>query len=167
MPPPVPAKKLRSETIAEDDVEAGRLSFEPKMSDIPFEAHVNKRGTKVRQLRVSLRKQEEKQRKLDEAANKGDREELRKDYALDVALRRARGEKVHDDVGRLRKAQKQMETRKAKGKEKWESRVQANTKASEEKQQQRKENLQNKRDKKKKGRAGFEGKQTGYLNEDK
>lgn len=165
-------KKQRSEATAstgEDDVEAGRLSFDPKTSDLPFEARVNRRGNKVRQLRSALRKEEDRKRKLDQADNQDEREELRKNFAMDAAMRRARGEKVHDDVGRLRKAQKQLETRKSKGKEKWDARVEQNTKLAQDKQTQRKENLKNRRSAKKdaaKARAGFEGKKTGYLNEE-
>lgn len=169
---PTSKKQRRSEATAstgEDDVEAGRLSFDPKTSELPFEARVNRRGNKVRQLRSALRKEEDRKRKLDEAGDQDEREELRKNYAMDAAMRRARGEKVHDDVGRLRKAQKQLETRKSKGKEKWEARVEQNTKAAQDKQTQRKENLKNRRSAKKdaaKARAGFEGKKTGYLNEE-
>lgn len=160
------AKRQRKEAVDEDDVETGRLNFQPKVGDLPFEASVNRRGAKMRQLRSTLRKEEAKHRKMDGAQDKGEREALREQFALDAALRRARGEKVHDDVSRLRKAQKQLEMRKLKGKEKWDSRIEAAKKEAEDKQNKKKENLKNRKGKKKggKGRAGFEGKSTGYLN---
>jgi len=167
-----PKKQRRSEattSVGEDDVEAGRLSFVPKTSDLPFEARVNSRGHKVRELRTALRKEEGKKRQLDGVDDQEEREEMRKNFAMDAAMRRARGEKVHDDVGRLRKAQKMLETRKSKGKEKWDARVEINSKLAQEVQSKRKDNLKNRRSSKKdaaKARAGFEGKKSGYLNEE-
>lgn len=65
--------------------------------------------------------------KLKEAQSKGQGEDLRKasqgqaesrfeqELAYEKALRRARGDKVHDDVSKLRKVQKTMEMKKKKG----------------------------------------------------
>merc|ERR1711924_446916 len=64
-------RKGRTESSVADDVEAGRLSFEPRSSDLPFEAGGNRRGTKVKQLRQTLRKEEAKRRKLHEAKREG------------------------------------------------------------------------------------------------
>lgn len=177
-PAPAPGSSSQKAKAARhdepEDVEAGRLSFQPRASDLPFEASVNRRGAKVKQLRANLRKEEAKKRKLNEVEERGDegeKDQLRQDMALDVALRRARGEKVHDDISRLRKQQKQMELRKVKGKEKWQSREDERIKKSEEQQQKRKDNLKNHRSKKEKkggkARVGFEGQKSGYLNKDK
>jgi len=152
-----------------DDMQAGRLTFEPKRSHIPFEAGVNRRGSKVRQLRASLRSEEDKRRRVAEADGVK-AEELKREFGLRKALLRAKGEKVHDDVHRLRKVQKSLESRKRKGKEKWASRVEQDAKMQEERQQQRKENLQNRSSagrNRKVQRNGFEGNKDGYLNADK
>jgi len=148
----------------EDDVEAGRLTFEPRLSELPYDAQVNRKGHKVRQLRKSLGKAEAKVRKMADAEETGDKDELRTKYALDTALRRARGEKVHNDISRMRKVQKQLETRKSKGKDKWEARVEDANQKSKQRQDSRKYNIQARRLKKsahkdkKAGRVGFEGK---------
>merc|ERR1712113_127705 len=96
----------------------------------------------------------------------------RRDVAMNKALLRARGEKVHDNTSKIRKTQKFMEKKKAKGKEAWRERVEAEKTQAEEKQAQRKENLQ-KRSKKKKSKLisggdgrGFEGKGKGFLNKE-
>lgn len=155
--------------LDDDDVLAGRLSFEPRVGELPFEAQVNKRGHKVKELRSKLRKEETKIRKLDEAEG-DDRDALRTQFALDTALRRARGERVHDDVTRLRKQQKHLEVKKAKGQEKWHYRVEQSQTTMQEAQTKRKENLQAQRGNKKKAvknkaRIGFEGK-NGAANSD-
>lgn len=162
-----PAKKQRvASSLPQEDVEAGRLDFKPRLADLPFEAQVNRKGNKAKELRGALRKEEAKQRQLDSAKGE-DREALRNEFALDDAMRRARGEKVHDDVSRLRKVQKQMDMKKSKGKEKWQARVEADKKQQEDKQTRRKENLKEQRDKKLKNqpRPGFEGKRPGFLGE--
>jgi len=164
---PTPAPEKKRSNVTEDDVEAGRLTFEPRASDLPFESGINRRGHKVNQLRASLRKEEGRARKLNSAEeNGGDRDALRNQFALDTALRRARGEKVHNDVPRMRKVQKQLERTKTKGKEKWDKRNEMATQVAADAQAKRKGNLQARVDKKKAkkdGRMGFEGK-AGFVN---
>lgn len=167
--PTPPAKRQSSEAVSGDDVEAGKLSFEPRLGELPYDVQVNRKGTKVKQLRANLRKEEAKKRKIDEAKGPEERDALRNEYALNAAMRRARGEKVHDDVSRLRKQQKQLELKKVKGKEKWDSRIEKTRKEAEAGQQRKKDNLKARREKKKKGgkgRAGFEGKKTDHLNKE-
>jgi len=87
--------------------------------------------------------------------------------AMRKALMRAKGEKVHDDLGRLRKAQKALDLKKKKGKEKWAGRKENDQRLMKEHQDKRNENLQGRRSKKKQKRAGFEGKSSGFLNSEK
>merc|ERR1712226_1372065 len=121
--------------------ETSRLIFTPKQSDLPFEASLNRRGNKVRQLRTSLREEEVNQRKVREAEAAGHGEEVRRDAAMNKALLRARGEKVHDNTSKIRKTQKIMEKKKVKAKEGWKARVEAEKSQAKERQDQRKENL--------------------------
>lgn len=155
-----------------DEVETGRLSFTPSRAELPFDASVGRRGAKVQKMRASLRQEEQSARKVRVAEAQGEGEEARKELALKKALQRARGEKVHDDTGKLRKAQKMMDVKKKRGKEKWDSRVEASKATSNEANLKRRDNLANRGSKKKKlagdkeklKRDGFEGKRAGYLN---
>jgi len=152
--------------------EAGRLEFSQKESVVPFEAGVGRRGDKVRRLRSELRKQEAEAGKVRRAEAEGRGDEARKDLALQKALKRARGEKVHDDVGKLRKAQKSLEMKRKKGKDKWEQLKKEEKQQKDDKQQKRKENLAKPRGKKAKLRAeqreGFEGKHgASFINSEK
>jgi hypothetical protein len=168
---------LKKGAAAGSEIEAGKLIFTPKQSDLPFEASMNKRGAKVRQLRTSLREEEVSQRRIREAEAAGRGDEVRRDVAMNKALMRARGEKVHDNTTKIRKSQKFIEKKKLKGKDAWKDRKEAMETQAEEKQARRKENLQNRGSKKKKKNAaaaaatvsggdgrGFEGKGTGFLN---
>merc|ERR1712217_462381 len=94
-------------------------------------------------------------------------DEARRDIAMEKAMMRARGEKVHDDSSKLRKAQKHLELKRKRGKDKWEDRNEQSKQESDRVQKQRKENLKNRPTKNKtkaKMRMGFEGKKTGFLN---
>ncbi|CAK9065138.1 unnamed protein product [Durusdinium trenchii] len=158
-------RKLEEDPDAAEP-EAGRLSFEAS-GQLPFEAGVGQRGQKVRKLQADLRKQEAQALKLKEAESQGRGEDVRKEFAYQKALQRARGEKVHDDVSKLRKVQKTMEMKKKKGQERWEAKIESDKQKVEEQQAQRKENLKNRGTKKKtkmQQRMGFEGERTGKLN---
>eukprot|EP00747_Dinoflagellata_sp_TGD_P167883 gnl/TRDRNA2_/TRDRNA2_193147_c0_seq1.p1 gnl/TRDRNA2_/TRDRNA2_193147_c0~~gnl/TRDRNA2_/TRDRNA2_193147_c0_seq1.p1 ORF type:complete len:316 (-),score=102.75 gnl/TRDRNA2_/TRDRNA2_193147_c0_seq1:83-1030(-) len=145
-----PMPNLRKMAAVEEDVEAGRLNFEPNTASLPFEATINRRGTKVQNLRDNLRKEEANRRKLEAAETEDQRRDLKKDMLMSKAMQRARGEKVHDDIHRLRKAQRNLEMSKKKRKKNWEDRIESEKKQMEDKQAKRKENLQNQRSKKKK-----------------
>uniref|UniRef100_A0A7S4R050 Ribosomal RNA-processing protein 14/surfeit locus protein 6 C-terminal domain-containing protein n=1 Tax=Alexandrium monilatum TaxID=311494 RepID=A0A7S4R050_9DINO len=149
-----------------DGVEVGRLVFEPKTASLPFGTDVNRRGQKARRLRTELRKQEMAGEKLREAEARGEGEDLRKSMGLQKALLRAQGQKVHDDIHKLRKVQKAMDMRKKKGRDKREEQKEEIKRKQEERQTRRKENLAKRAANKKKNkrRSGFEGKRDGYLN---
>lgn len=165
--------RKRPRDLDDADVpEAGRLSFEPKVSDLPFNATVGQRGRKVKKMRNDLRRHEVETAKIRQAEARGasNAEDMRKDFAMRKALARARGEKVHDDAMRLRKAQKSLELKKKKGKDKWTAKVDGDKQRVEEQQTQRKENLSKRGSKKKTKaitRSGFEGKRSGYMNSEK
>eukprot|EP00927_Polykrikos_kofoidii_P026492 TRINITY_DN23572_c0_g1_i1.p1 TRINITY_DN23572_c0_g1~~TRINITY_DN23572_c0_g1_i1.p1 ORF type:complete len:382 (+),score=101.15 TRINITY_DN23572_c0_g1_i1:104-1249(+) len=138
------------------EVEAGRLTFDTKTAHLPFEASVGRRGNKVRQLRSALRDEEAGMERLREAEAEGRGEEVRKEIAMKKALLRAKGEKVHDDIPKLRKTQKMMDKKKIKAKESWAERRSVEIKTAEDRQATRKENLQNRRNKKKNKKGRFE-----------
>ncbi|CAJ1425171.1 unnamed protein product [Effrenium voratum] len=151
----------------EEEPEVGRLNFEADSADLPFDATIGRAGQKVRKLQANLRKQEADAEKLKSAEAQGKGEELRKELAIQKALQRARGEKVHDDVSKLRKVHKNLEMKKKKGQERWEAKIENDKQKVEEQQAQRKENLKNRGTKKKAKmlqRMGFEGERTGWLN---
>mmetsp|Transcript_29261 Transcript_29261/g.78127 ORF Transcript_29261/g.78127 Transcript_29261/m.78127 type:complete len:316 (-) Transcript_29261:58-1005(-) len=162
-----PAKRENGHSAETPEV---RLSFEPRAAALPFEAGVGRRGRKVQKLRSDLRKREAEAERLRAAESAGEGREVRQELAMRKALLRAKGEKVHDDLGRLRKAQKALDLKKKKGKEKWAERKEHDLRQVKEQQEKRRENLQGRRSKKKeagKKRAGFEGKSSGFLNSEK
>merc|ERR1712176_1578422 len=114
---------------------------EPQRHMLPYEATVGRPGQKVQRLRSEFRKREAEGKRLREAEEQGYGQEVRKDLAMQKALLRARGEKVHDDPQKLRKAQKSMELKRKKGKEKWNELHETEKRQKEEQQQKRKENL--------------------------
>mmetsp|Transcript_17873 Transcript_17873/g.34852 ORF Transcript_17873/g.34852 Transcript_17873/m.34852 type:complete len:371 (-) Transcript_17873:52-1164(-) len=159
----------QDEDVADSEAEVGNLTFEPRQGDLPYEAGVNRRGSKARKLRAELRKQEKEERKVSKAEARGEVDEVRHDLAMQKALMRAQGVKVHDDSSRTRKAQKMMDLRRKKGKEKREEAKRETKQQQEDKQAKRKENLTKRTSNKKKNklRHGFEGKRGGaFINKD-
>lgn len=165
------AQPKRARTDAGGDVEDEaelHLRFEAKRSSLPYEATVNRPGNKVQRLRAEFRKREAEGKKIREAEEQGCGQEVRREFALQKALMRARGEKVHDDPQKLRKAQKNLDLKRKKGKDKWNELQESEKQQKEEQQQKRKDNLEKRRSHKRKGkRSGFEGNRPGFLNSDK
>lgn len=150
--------------VVEDDVDAGKLDFEPQAAEVPFEATINPRGTKGRKLQQAIRDEEARKRKIAAVAGDAEAESaINNEVRMQRALARARGEKVHDDVSRLRRSQKLNDKKKKKTKEKWNARIDTVEKQMQDKQKTRKENIQKKAKSKKKNQRGFEGKVEGYL----
>lgn len=150
-----------------DVAEVGRMVFDPKTSSLPFESLLGTKGAKVKRLRAELRKKEAEAARLQKAEASGNGEEMRKEIAMEKALKRARGERVHDDSTKLRKAQKGLELKRKRGKDKWEERKDEANKKSVQFQKERKDNLANRPTKnknKQKLRLGFEGSRSGFLN---
>jgi len=161
---------VQDEDAADSEPEVGNLTFEPRQGDLPFEAGINRRGSKARKLRSELRKQEKEDRKISKAEARGDVDEVRHNLAMQKAFLRAQGAKVHDDSSKTRKAQKMLDMRKKKGKERREGAVSETKRQQEDKQAKRKDNLAKRTGSKKKNkmRHGFEGKRGGaFINKDK
>jgi len=152
-----PNKKSKQNGNVEVDIEAGRLNFEPKVANLPFGAEVNRAGSKIKEMRKHLRHQEKTAEKLDKLTG-ADRESAKRDIEMDKALQRARGEKVHDDISKLRKTQKHTEMSKKRGKEKWEARAKTIKETQADQQKTKKENMQTHHSKSKKGVAAEERK---------
>jgi len=142
------AKRAEPNAVG-DDLEAGSLNFEPRKSQVPFGADVGLRGAKIKELRKQLRQHDKESAKISRAETEGKGKEIRNELAMQKALKRARGEKVHDDITKLRKSQKRMEGKKKKGKEQWESRAQNLKDQASDRQAKRKENLMAHRSQKK------------------
>lgn len=146
---------------------------------------------KKKNLQKMLADAEAKKQKLDEL-KKGSEEEKAKaqEMAWSAALKEAGGERIKDDPTKLKKALKRKEAKKAKSAKAWKSRMEQTKSKMDERQQIRNHNLNkrkvggatganlsNKRivdkeaeeeeKKTRKGRAGFEGKKQGFLNNQK
>lgn len=139
-----------------EDIDFGDLNFAAKKSDAPFETWQNKPGTKAKRMAKELAKAQA----LKETNAQGGEKKM--SLALERALDRARGKKTHDDAGRIKKAMKNVHKKKQKGAVKWEERNTAVANAKAAKQATRTENIDSYR--KKKSRAGFEGKKQDFLN---
>mmetsp|Transcript_17050 Transcript_17050/g.39764 ORF Transcript_17050/g.39764 Transcript_17050/m.39764 type:complete len:387 (+) Transcript_17050:105-1265(+) len=153
-PKPVPKKSPTLKPAEAESIETGRLSFEPKVSDLPFQT--GRSGSKAQHIKKAVRQAEEEERKLSEA-DEDAKQSLGQELGMKKALARARGEKVHDDLTKLRKSQKAMDMKKKKSKEKWQARMQDEDRQRKEKQQQRKDNLQERANKKKAKRLAKQG----------
>lgn len=149
-------KKTKSGEV-EVDIEAGRLNFEPKVAKLPFGADVNRAGSKMKDLRKHLRVEERNVAKLNQLSGK-EREGAKQNLEMEKALQRARGEKVHDDITKLRKTQKQREVAKKKGTAKFEERAKSIKEAHAETAKKKQENIKDHYDKSKKGVAAQERK---------
>lgn len=146
---------------------------------------------KKKNLQKMLADAEAKKQKLAEL-KKGSEEEKAKaqQMAWSEALKEAGGERIKDDPTKLKKALKRKEAKKAKSAKAWKSRMEQTKSKMDERQQIRNHNLNkrkvggatganlsNKRivdkeaeeeeKKTRKGRAGFEGKKQGFLNNQK
>jgi len=109
---------------------------------LPFKAQLMKnRGGKAKRIQDDMRKNEIEQRKVRKAEASGRGDEVKKDIAMQKAIKRARGEEVHDDAGRLRKAQRRLDIQKKKSTKKWEKRKEDVKQSILDKDTKRKENL--------------------------
>merc|ERR1719499_1805647 len=102
---------------------------------------LKQRGGKAKRIQEDMRKNEIEQRKVRKAEAAGRGEEVSRDIAMQKALKRARGEEVHDDPARLRKAQRRLDLQKRKSQKKWEKRTEDVKQSILDKQTKRKDNL--------------------------
>merc|ERR1740121_2405748 len=95
---PTPANKGKAAgkekaSIVEDEAEIGRLNFDATSASLPFKAQLIKnRGGKAKRIQDDMRKNEIEQRKVRKAEASGKGDEVKKDIAMQKALKRARGE---------------------------------------------------------------------------
>jgi hypothetical protein len=168
---------------AQAQLEFGAVGVNAKKSDLTTaELNPSAPGSKKRKLQQQLRDEERQKAKLQKMAP-DERDTAKRELEMKKAMQRAQGDRVHDNTTKLRKALKQMETKKAKSKNTWDARKDGVRKQGDERQDRRQENLKNKRHRGKKdvandtrkgkkdesggrkeGRAGFEGKRKGFLN---
>jgi len=95
-----------------------------------------------------LEKQERFEGKLQRLEDKDDQEgakKLKEKSQWDAATQRARGEKVKDDKGLLKKNLKRKEKRKDQVKKKWDDRKEGVQKKMDDRQKKRKDNIQSKK----------------------
>jgi hypothetical protein len=166
----------------QSQIDFGTVGVNPKKSDLTTaELNPNAPGSKKRKLQQQLREEERQKAKFQKMAP-DERDTAKRDLEMKKAMQKAKGERVHDNTAKIRKALKSMETKKAKSKQSWDARVSGARQEGDQKQERRQENLKNKRSRgkkdapndtrkaknegagKKEGRAGFEGKRKGFLN---
>lgn len=160
----------KSPRIMAKDLEFSNVGGATRKADLSVaELAPNAPGTKKRKLQQQLAEAEQQRAKLQKLGGE-DRDRTKHSMAMQKALQRAAGEKVHDNTTKLRKALKGIEQKKVKSAKAWNERKDTAKKEKEEKQERSAANLKTKRQrgkkdfKEKKGRAGFEGKRKGYLN---
>ena len=106
----------------------------------------------LQNVRFQIQTQERARRELQKAAKQGTSE--RKNHQLQAELQKAfaklRGEKVHDSISLLRKAEKRLKRKKQKSAESWEQRKEGVKQSQLERQQKRKDNIEKFRGSKKK-----------------
>jgi len=95
---------------------------------------------------------------------------LKQEKGWNAALKRAKGEKVRDDVKKLKNSIKLKKKKKFKSTTEWKERTESVVAQKAQRQIHRQQNIMNaikkRKEKKigKKGRAGFEGKKKDFLN---
>eukprot|EP01130_Rhizamoeba_saxonica_P001972 TRINITY_DN11791_c0_g1_i1.p1 TRINITY_DN11791_c0_g1~~TRINITY_DN11791_c0_g1_i1.p1 ORF type:complete len:340 (-),score=103.90 TRINITY_DN11791_c0_g1_i1:104-1123(-) len=148
-------KKPRTE---DENIEFGTFDYS---SGKPVPTYLAQKK-KQPNTKILLQRAEARQRKLQELEGTEEGKKLEENQAWDSMIKRARGEKVKDDVKKLKKTIKRKEQKKARSKKKWEERI-ATQKAAQKKKQVRRERNINMR-KKGGSRAGFEGKKRKFIN---
>lgn len=98
----------------------------------------------LQNVRYQIQSQQRQRRDFDKASKEGKsaRMSLHLDCEIKKALAKLRGEKVHDDLSILRKAEKRLKRKKSKSAENWEKRKGEVKKSQLERQEKRKENIQ-------------------------
>jgi hypothetical protein len=131
---------------------------------------------KKKPLKQLIKDVEERNKQMQELSNTAEGQKLKDDEKWDAALKKASGEKVKDDLHRLKRSLKRKEREKKKSATEWKGRMEQVARSQREAQEKRKANISEKVKKRKdkkmgikpkkspKGRAGFEGKKKGFLN---
>merc|ERR1712137_918320 len=159
-------RQQKEGVVGDGTAKVGKITASVRPSEVAHAIEKNPKGERVRRLESQLRKEDSEKVRL-EQAGEDERDDMERDFAMDAAVARARGEKVYDDVNKLRKGAKLRERKKVKGIAKWKDRVDLKQQYQDDRVSRRHDNLQ-KRVARKKGRkkqrGGFEGKHNGYLN---
>jgi len=155
--------------IVKEDIDFGEVRLDKRKSelkgDVPDTAAP---GSKKKRLRNALIEAEAKRRRLEEAEDPAEREELRKQFAIESAQKKLAGEQTVDDPSRIKKAVKDMVKQKERSALRWSQRVEEVMASKQQRAETRKANIDEKIAKKKsKKRPGFEGQVSDFLNADK
>lgn len=152
--------------LGDGTAELGRITTTVRPAEVAHAIEKNPKGEKTRRLQTQLRKGDNKKVRLEKATG-DERDDLEKDFEMEAAVARARGEKVYDDIAKLRKGNRQKERKKVRGIAKWKDRLDLQEQYQGLRTQKRQENLQKRIDRKKGKRlqrSGFEGKHGDFLN---
>jgi len=169
---------VKNESFVPDIQSLEFASFDTS-SGAPVPEYLKNRKKKPSRARL-LQIAQENKKALEAKKNTPEGQKVIEEHAWDTMLKKASGEKVKDDIGKLKKTVKREEAKKKKSKKEWEQRVSLQKKSQADAQAKRKTNLeerkQTKKDKKmgitkKKtkgkagpGRPGFEGKKRQFIN---
>jgi len=171
-PDPEPKEKAKAPPVAAT-TDSLEFTFDvSKQTAVP--AYLQQRKKKLSRA-MMLQAAQENKRKLEASKDTAEGKKLIDEQAWSNMIKKAQGEKVKDDIGKLKKSVKKQEAKKKKSAKEWDSRVGLQKKSMQDAQIKRKTNLQERKQAKKdkkmgvkkksqgKGRAGFEGKKKNYL----
>ncbi|KAF4671862.1 hypothetical protein FOL47_001157 [Perkinsus chesapeaki] len=123
-----------------EDLDFSSFNFKKRAADV--EEYKEKKVSKRQRLDKEIQQAEKEQQQIAQAATAEERVKLSQDKAIERAMKRAAGEKVHDDVHKLRKAQKTIDKKKNKSREEWAARTREVKDKQAAEQAKRKENIQ-------------------------
>ncbi|EER07364.1 Surfeit locus protein, putative [Perkinsus marinus ATCC 50983] len=127
-------------TNVKEDLDFSSFNFKKRAADV--EEHKEKRVSKRQRLEKEIHEAEKEQQQIAQASSAEERVKLSQDKAIERAMKRAAGEKVHDDVHKLRKAHKAIDKKKNKSREEWAARSREVKEKQAAAQAKRKENIQ-------------------------
>mmetsp|Transcript_26852 Transcript_26852/g.22128 ORF Transcript_26852/g.22128 Transcript_26852/m.22128 type:complete len:180 (+) Transcript_26852:372-911(+) len=123
-----------------EDLDFSSFNFKKRAADV--EEYKEKKVSKRQRLDKEIQQAEKEQQQIAQASTAEERVKLSQDKAIERAMKRAAGEKVHDDVHKLRKAQKAIDKKKNKSREEWAARTREVKDKQAAAQAKRKENIQ-------------------------
>ncbi|EER19513.1 Surfeit locus protein, putative [Perkinsus marinus ATCC 50983] len=123
-----------------EDLDFSSFNFKKRAADV--EEHKEKKVSKRQRLDREIQEAEKERQQIAQASSAEERVKLSQDKAIERAMKRAAGEKVHDDVHKLRKAQKAIDKKRNKSREEWAARSREVKEKQAAAQAKRKENIQ-------------------------
>ncbi|KAF4670056.1 hypothetical protein FOL46_001036 [Perkinsus olseni] len=133
-------EELEEKANVKEDLDFSSFNFKKRAADV--EEHKEKKVSKRQRLEKEIEQAEKEQQQITQASTAEERVKLSQDKAIERAMKRAAGEKVHDDVHKLRKAQKAIDKKKNKSREEWAARSREVKEKQAAAQAKRKENIQ-------------------------